>query len=114
MVTDIKQLRELTERFAALDIRFAYDDFGAGQARLLELADVPAHYVKFDMSLIRDLHKASPRKQQLVRDLVRMVLATGSTPLAEGVETEDEALICLDMGFELIQGYLTGRPMAVD
>ena len=113
-VTDIKQLRELTERFAALDIRFAYDDFGAGQARLLELADVPAHYVKFDMSLIRDLHKASPRKQQLVRDLVRMVLATGSTPLAEGVETEEEALICLDMGFELIQGYLTGRPMAVD
>lgn len=113
-VTDITQLRELTERFAALGIRFAYDDFGAGQARLLELADVPAHYVKFDMSLIRDLHKASPRKQQVVRDLVHMVLTTGSTPLAEGVETEEEANICIDMGFELIQGYLTGRPMAVE
>jgi EAL domain-containing protein (putative c-di-GMP-specific phosphodiesterase class I) len=110
-VTDTMKLRELSRRLARLDIRFAYDDFGAGQARLLELADVPAHFVKFDMALIRDLHKASERKRQVVRDLVQMVLATGSTPLAEGVELEEEAQICIDMGFQLIQGYLTGRPI---
>jgi EAL domain-containing protein (putative c-di-GMP-specific phosphodiesterase class I) len=110
-VTDTMKLRELSRRLAQLDIRFAYDDFGAGQARLLELADVPAHFVKFDMALIRDLHKASERKRQVVRDLVQMVLATGSTPLAEGVELEEEANICVDMGFQLIQGYLTGRPI---
>jgi EAL domain-containing protein (putative c-di-GMP-specific phosphodiesterase class I) len=110
-VTDTMKLRELSRRLARLDIRFAYDDFGAGQARLLELADVPAHFVKFDMALIRDLHKASERKRQVVRDLVQMVLATGSTPLAEGVELEEEANICVDMGFQLIQGYLTGRPI---
>jgi EAL domain-containing protein (putative c-di-GMP-specific phosphodiesterase class I) len=110
-VTDLVKLRELSYRLAQLDIRFAYDDFGAGQARLLELADAPAHFVKFDITLIRDLHKASQRKHQVVRDLVQMVLATGSVPLAEGVEHEEEAAICIDMGFQLIQGYLTGRPM---
>lgn len=113
-VTDIEKLRAFANRLAQLDIRFAYDDFGAGQARLLELADVPAHFVKFDMSLIRGLHNASPRKRQLVRDLVQMVLATGSVPLAEGVEDEEEAQICIEMGFRLIQGYLTGRPAPVE
>jgi EAL domain-containing protein (putative c-di-GMP-specific phosphodiesterase class I) len=113
-ITDINQLREFAKRLARLNIRFAYDDFGAGQARLLELADVPAHFVKFDMSLIRGLHKASPRKQKLVNDLVRMVLATGSIPLAEGVEDEEEARLCVEMGFKLIQGYLTGKPIPAD
>lgn len=113
-VTDINQLREFAKRLARLNIRFAYDDFGAGQARLLELADVPAHFVKFDMSLIRGLHKASPRKRQLVSDLVKMVLATGSIPLAEGVEDEEEAKVCVEMGFRLIQGYLTGKPIPAD
>lgn len=113
-VTNIEQLRGFADRLAGLDIRFAYDDFGAGQARLLELADVPAHFVKFDMSLIRGLHKAGPRKQQVVRDLVQMVLSAGSVPLAEGVESEEEAATCIAMGVQLIQGYLTGRPIPVD
>ena len=113
-VTDTTQLRQFASRLAALGIRFAFDDFGSGQARLLELADVPAHFVKFDISLIRDLHKASERKQQLVRDLVRMVISTGSIPLAEGVESEEEAKVCVDMGFELIQGFLTGEPIPAD
>lgn len=113
-VTDIKQLRSFVKRLAAMNILFAYDDFGAGQARLLELADVPAHFVKFDMSLIRDLHKAAPRKQQVVKTLVQMVLSSGSVPLAEGVENEEEAKICIAMGIQLIQGYLTGKPISLE
>jgi len=113
-VTNIAKLREFAGRLRHLKIRFSYDDFGAGQARLLELADVPAHFVKFDIALIRDLHKASERKRQVVRDLVQMVLATGAVPLAEGVEDEEEAQLCTAMGFQLIQGYLTGRPIPED
>lgn len=113
-VTDLVKLREFASRLALIGVRFAYDDFGAGQARLLELADVPAHFVKFDIALIRGLHKASERKQNVVRDLVQMVLATGSVPLAEGVEYEEEAQVCIEFGFQLIQGYLTGRPIPAD
>ena len=113
-VTRIEKLRDLAHRLEKLGIRFAYDDFGSGQARLLELADVPAHFVKFDMTLIRGLHNASERKRKIVRDLVQMVLASGSVPLAEGVEDEAEAQACIEMGFRLIQGYLTGRPVPLD
>jgi EAL domain-containing protein (putative c-di-GMP-specific phosphodiesterase class I) len=113
-VTDIKQLREFAKRLSGMGIRIAYDDFGAGQARLLELADVPADFVKFDMSLIRGLHLASPRKRQVVKDLVQMVLSSGSIPLAEGVESENEAKACIAMGARLIQGFLTGRPIPAE
>ena len=113
-ITDSAMLCEFANRLAKLGIRFAYDDFGAGQARLLELADAPPHFVKFDMSLIRGLHRASERKRQIVRDLVKMVLAAGSVSLAEGVEDEEEAKTCIEMGFLLIQGFHTGRPIPVD
>jgi EAL domain-containing protein (putative c-di-GMP-specific phosphodiesterase class I) len=112
-VVEIERMRDLAARLAAIDVRFAYDDFGAGQARLNELGDVPAHFVKFDMGLIRGIHEATERKQRVVRDLVRLVLDLGSVPLAEGVELEAEAAVCRDMGFQLVQGYLTGRPVAI-
>jgi len=97
-----------------IGVAFAYDDFGAGQARLNELSEVPAHFVKFDMGLIRGIDLASERKQKVVGDLVRLVIDLGSVPLAEGVETEAEAEVCRLMGFKLVQGYLTGKPVAVD
>jgi EAL domain-containing protein (putative c-di-GMP-specific phosphodiesterase class I) len=113
-VVEVTRMRALADALRALGVRFAYDDFGAGQARLLELGDVPAHFVKFDMGLVRGIDRAGPARQKVVSDLVRLVRELGSTPLAEGVETEAEAAVCRQMGFELIQGYLTGKPVAVE
>jgi EAL domain-containing protein (putative c-di-GMP-specific phosphodiesterase class I) len=62
------------------------------------------------MALIRDIDRASLRKQQLVAQLVRIVHDVGAAALAEGVETMAEAQVCAEMGFDLIQGYLTGKP----
>lgn len=110
-VTEPRQLLALAVRFREIGIRFAYDDFGAGQARLVELGDAPADFVKFDMGLIHEIHLASQRKRRVVSDLVKLVLDLGSVPLAEGVEMEAEAQICCEMGFTLIQGFLTGKPI---
>ena len=113
-VTETTQLTELAAHFRDLGVRFAYDDFGAGQARLNELGDAPAHFVKFDMGLVHHIHLASERKRRVVGDLVKLVLDLGSVPLAEGIELEAEAQICREMGFMLIQGFLTGKPIPVD
>ncbi len=110
-VMEVERMRELAARLDTIGVEFAYDDFGAGQARLNELGDVPPHFVKFDMGLLQGLHMASERKQKMVRDLVKLVLDLGSVPLAEGIELEEEAALCRGMGFQLIQGYLTGRPV---
>lgn len=113
-VTRIEDVRAMGDRLAGMNVQFAYDDFGAGQARLIELAEVPPHFVKFDMGLIRRIDSASSKKQQLVSQLVHIVHDVGSTALAEGVETRDEAICCAQMNFDLIQGYWTGRPALGD
>ena len=112
-VTDSVQMRELYGQLRALNIKLAYDDFGAGQARLIELVDVPPDYLKFDRKLIQDIHAAPAQRQQMLATLVRMVRDLGIAPLAEGVELVEEGEVCHQIGFTLGQGYLYGRPSAV-
>jgi EAL domain-containing protein (putative c-di-GMP-specific phosphodiesterase class I) len=110
-VVETSRMRELGARLADIGVRFAYDDFGAGQARLNELSEAPPHFVKFDMALVNGLATAGARKQRLIGDLVRLVIDLGSIALAEGIEAEDDAQICRQMGFKLMQGYLFGKPV---
>lgn len=112
-VTNPASMRLLSEKLRELNVKLAYDDFGAGQARLLDLIEVPPDFLKFDMSLVRDLHQATRERQQTVRTLVRMAHDLGICVLAEGIECEGEAQICAQLGFELAQGYYFGRPAQV-
>jgi len=109
-VSDLKKMHALQSDLKALGVGLAYDDFGAGQSRLQEMVEVPPDYVKFDMSLIRDIDTASSAKREMVQSLVTFAKNTGITTLAEGVETQSELDVCQEMGFELIQGYLFGKP----
>ncbi len=109
-VTSSQRLGELRKRLNDLQIGLAYDDFGAGQARLIELCDVPPDVIKFDLKFVQGLGEASQERRQLVGALVQMVRDLGIIPLAEGVERETEAVICNELGFELAQGYYFGRP----
>ena len=90
-------------------LQFAYDDFGAGQARLIELSDIPPDYLKFDRGMIEGIESATPR-QEMVSALLRVVRRLGVRVIAEGVETELVAAICQRLGCDLGQGYLFGRP----
>lgn len=110
-VTDVGAMRDLKGALRDLGVALAYDDFGAGQARLLELVEAPPDILKFDMGLVRGIDKAPPQKQQVLETLVRMSVDLGIENLAEGVETAAEADICRQMGFVYAQGYLYGRPL---
>ncbi len=109
-ITSVAEMRQLRDHLNTLSMGLAYDDFGAGQARLDELADVPPDYLKFDIKLIRGIDDTTSPKHSLVASLVNMVLQLGVKPLAEGVETAGEAAACIDLGFQFAQGYFYGRP----
>lgn len=94
-----------------LGIGLAYDDFGAGEGRLTELAEVPPQYLKFDRKLIQNLHAASDGKRRLVESLVRMVHDLGVAALAECIETQQESEACKEVGFDYAQGYYFGKPL---
>jgi EAL domain-containing protein (putative c-di-GMP-specific phosphodiesterase class I) len=109
-VTDMARLQSLMSAMKSLDIRMAYDDFGSGQARLAELIEARPDYVKFDISLIRNIDKADSSRRQMLKTLVKMVCDLEIMSLAEGIETATEAATCRDLGFNLGQGYFFGRP----
>jgi len=112
-VTDAAMMRELRAVLTDLDMKLAYDDFGAGQTRLIELVEVRPDYLKFDMSLIRGIHTATASRQQMLGTLVRMVRELDIIPLAEGIECEGEHDTCLQLDFELSQGFLYGKPAPI-
>jgi len=109
-VTDLDKMRSLRSLFKELDIRLAYDDFGSGQARLLELAEVPPDYLKVDRSLIHNIHQASPKRQRMIEIIVRFLAESGVKTLAEGVSCVEEAQICKQLNFDCAQGYYYGKP----
>jgi EAL domain-containing protein (putative c-di-GMP-specific phosphodiesterase class I) len=109
-MTDPVQMRELRANLVSLGIGLAYDDFGAGQARLNELAEVPPDYIKFDVSLIRQIHEALPAKLQLIESLIHIARDLGVETLAEGVELKQERDMCEHLGFDLAQGFMFGKP----
>ncbi|MCA9051039.1 MAG: EAL domain-containing protein, partial [Planctomycetaceae bacterium] len=109
-ITSVRYLQELTVVLRDLNIDLAFDDFGAGQARLVELFVVPPKYLKFDISFVRGLENASKPHKTSVRSLLKMVRDLEVISLAEGVETKNQVDVCTELGFDMAQGYYFGRP----
>ncbi len=109
-ITSVDEMSDLKKFLQARSMKLAYDDFGAGQARLDELSQIPPDYLKFDIKLIRDIDTATVARRSMIRCLVDMAKGLGICTLAEGIETAGEAAACLELGFELAQGFHFGRP----
>jgi EAL domain-containing protein (putative c-di-GMP-specific phosphodiesterase class I) len=109
-VTDPASIKELAHELERLEMLLVYDDFGAGQARLLELADVPPAYLKFDRSLIHDIHRAPAARVRLLEGLVKVAQELGIDIIAEGLEQREELELCRDLGFAWGQGFLFAVP----
>jgi EAL domain-containing protein (putative c-di-GMP-specific phosphodiesterase class I) len=104
----------LRERLLEINVGLAYDDFGAGQARLFELAEAPPHYLKFDRRFVTGLDHAPTSRQRLVASLVAAARELLVKTVAEGVETAEEGAACMRAGFSHAQGYHFGRPAPVE
>ncbi|WP_419655552.1 putative diguanylate phosphodiesterase modulated with FHA domain [Desulfosarcina variabilis str. Montpellier] len=107
---DLNILRDSLEK---IEIGLAFDDFGVGQTRLVELSNTPPDYLKFDISLVRKIHLAPKRLHQMISTFIKASHDLGILTLAEGVECSDEAQICQQLGFDIGQGYFFGRPAAI-
>lgn len=103
-------VRNLRAALKEIDVRLAFDDFGAGQARFRELICAPSDYIKFDSSLIHDLEDLSKEQFRLFSAIISGVRGEGALTVAEGVENEKMIEICQKVGFDLLQGYALSHP----
>jgi len=90
-------------------VRLAIDDVGAGFASLKHILRLSPHLIKLDHSLTHVItHSRSARA--LAAALTGFAIETGTTVLAEGIETEDQLDLLTALGVSLGQGFLLGRP----
>lgn len=113
-VDDPARMRDFTTELRSLQIRLAYDDFGSGRSRLLELVQSPPDYLKFDIGLIRGIDQAPTHHHRMLRMLIQMARDFTAATVAEGIETAAEAEVCRELGFDFAQGYLYGRPLPIE
>lgn len=103
-------MTELRARLAEMNVGLAYDDFGAGQARLLELAEAPPNFLKFDRRFVTGIDQAPPSRRRLLASLVAAARELLVKTVAEGIETAAEAEVCRRTGFTHAQGFYFGVP----
>ncbi|MFM0392791.1 putative bifunctional diguanylate cyclase/phosphodiesterase [Paraburkholderia phytofirmans] len=102
-----------TAALAALGVTLALDDFGTGYASLSYLKRFALHNLKIDRSFVAGLPHDSD-SIAITRALVGMAHACSMTVTAEGVETREQAAALREMGCDMLQGYLFGRPASAD
>lgn len=112
-VTDPAIAATEMSRVRALGARWALDDFGTGYSSLNYLRSLPLDVVKLDRSFVVGASQ-SGRDRALLRSIIRMVADLGLTTIAEGVETDGQRDMLLEMGCRVGQGFLFSRPMNAD
>jgi len=108
-VADRGHLVSILDHYRSLGWRVALDDVGAGWSSLSLLAAVRPEVVKLDKGLVQGLPDDGART--VVRAVVDLAHSLGAVVVAEGVETEQLAEEVAELGADLGQGWLFGRPV---
>ena len=96
----------------SLGVRLALDDFGTGYSSLARLGEMPLDEMKIDKSFVDRLGLEPRDSATLVTAAVAMGHGLGLEVVAEGVETAAQAAFLRDVGCDLLQGYLVGKPQS--
>jgi diguanylate cyclase (GGDEF)-like protein len=99
------------QRLRALGLRIALDDFGAGFSSVGYLRQFGFDRMKIDRSLVQSLDRGH-RAVEMLQATVALARSLGIPVTAEGVETEQQAVILRLAGCDQLQGYLFGRPQS--
>jgi EAL domain-containing protein (putative c-di-GMP-specific phosphodiesterase class I)/GGDEF domain-containing protein len=105
-------LAETSKRYRDLGFTLAMDDLGEGFSSLRLWSELRPEYVKIDMHFIQGVSR-DPVKLQFLRSIRDIAATTGAQVVAEGIESEADLAIIQDLGLDLGQGYLLGRPAPV-
>lgn len=108
-IQDEARLAEAITIFHDLNCMIALDDFGAGHSNFERIWRLSPDIVKLD-KIFFDQTLSNKRMQRILPNLVSLIHESGSLVLAEGIESETQALIAMDSDVDFVQGYFFGRP----
>ncbi|WP_024931043.1 EAL domain-containing protein [Methylophilus sp. OH31] len=101
--SDFVKFKEFVHLAKSLGCMVGMEHVSTRLAQLGDLHELGLDYIKFDASLIRDIH-LRPQQQSLMRGLCMMVRTMGIVPIAEGVQGQEELDSLNSIGIEAVTG----------
>jgi diguanylate cyclase len=122
LTLELTETAELANSGAALDmlsalrglgVTIAIDDYGTGLSTLDYLKKIPASEIKIDQSFVKTMLD-NRSDLVMVQSTIALAHSLGRKVVAEGVENQNVLDALIDMGCDVAQGYVIGRPMSIE
>lgn len=111
LIEDADRALQVLRQLQRHGVYAVLDDFGTGFSALSYLHRFPIQGLKIDRSFVTGLEGPTATESlALVRAILAMALTLGIDTTAEGIETEAQRGLLVEMGCQFGQGYLLGRP----
>lgn len=111
-VDDLPRLCQVLAQFRELGFLVVLDDVGTGHSNLDRIPLIQPDILKIDRCLVSNVD-GDYYKQETIKSLVGLARRIGALVVAEGVETEGEAIVSLELGADLLQGHFLSRPQEI-
>jgi EAL domain-containing protein (putative c-di-GMP-specific phosphodiesterase class I) len=109
---DLTSLKRFVENYRNYGFLIALDDVGSGHSNLDRIAIAQPDILKIDRKIVKDMH-LDYYKQEVFKSLVSLSKNLGAMVVAEGIETEEEALKAIELGADMLQGFYFATPQKI-
>nr|PID74886.1 MAG: hypothetical protein CSB28_00840 [Desulfobacterales bacterium] len=108
-ITNLRETQEFLQNLKQLGCLSALDNFGSGYSSFAYLRELSVDFIKLNKEYVRGIHR-EPIEISIIKAVHFIAQAMGARTIAEGVENENERETLMQIGVELAQGNLFGKP----
>jgi len=113
LINDAETARDVLDGLVKSGIKIALDDFGTGYSSLSQLSNYQFNKIKIDRKFVATFEE-SDRQEKVVRAIIALGIGLGVKITAEGIEDASQLRRLQDLGCDIGQGYLLGKPRPIE